>query len=145
MKQRIITAIIALAFFTPFVIIGGWPFTLVIYAIATIGLYEILRMRNIKLVSIPGVLTWVALAVLLIPSAYEQQFYDTVGYTKIELAFAVTLLLLIHTVIVKNRFTFDHAAFSILGALYIGIGFYYFIETRLFGIEYVLYALIVIW
>lgn len=145
MKQRIITAIIALAFFAPFVIIGGWPFTLVIYAIATIGLYEILRMRDIKLLSIPGILTWIALAVLLIPSSYEQQFYETVGYTKIELAFAVTLLLLIHTVIVKNRFTFDHAAFSIFGALYIGIGFYYFIETRLFGIEYVLYALIVIW
>ncbi len=29
--------------------------------------------------------------------------------------------------------------------LYVGIGFYYLIETRLFGIEYVVYALMVIW
>ena len=47
--------------------------------------------------------------------------------------------------IVKNRYTFDHAAFSVLGALYVGIGFYYLIETRHFGIEFVVYALIVIW
>ncbi len=113
MKQRIITAIIALAFFTPFVLIGGWPFTLVIYAIATIGLYEILRMRDIKILSIPGVLTWIALAVILIPSSFEHRVYDMVGYSKIELVFAVALLLLIHTVIVKNRFTFDHVAFSV--------------------------------
>lgn len=145
MKQRIITALIALVFFTPFVLIGGWPFTLIIYAIATIGLYEILRMRDIKILSIPGVLTWIALAVLLIPSSFEQWVYEMVGYSKIELVFAVTLLLLIHTVIVKNRFTFDQVAFSVFGALYIGIGFYYFIETRFSGIEYVLYALTVIW
>ena len=54
-------------------------------------------------------------------------------------------MLLTYTVLVKNRFTFDHVAFSILGALYIGIGFYYLIETRNFGIEYVAYAFIVIW
>ena len=145
MKQRIITAIIAIAIFTPFILIGGWSFTLMIYAIATIGLYEMLRMRDMNIFSIPGLLTWVALAVILIPSSYENQLFELIGFSKIEVLFAVALLLLIHTVIVKNRFTFDHVAFSIFGALYIGIGFYYFIETRLFGIEYVLYALTVIW
>ena len=49
LKQRIITAIIALAVFVPFVVIGGWPFTLMIYAIVIIGLFELLRMRDIKL------------------------------------------------------------------------------------------------
>ena len=61
LKQRIITAIIALAFFIPFVIFGGWPFTLVIYTIATIGLYEILRMRDLSYFRFRGLLTWIAL------------------------------------------------------------------------------------
>ncbi|MFS0574194.1 phosphatidate cytidylyltransferase [Sporosarcina sp. 179-K 3D1 HS] len=145
MKQRIITALIAFALFIPLVLIGGLPFTLAVYAIATVGLYELLRMKGIHLLTVEGLLTWVALVVLLLPSAWGTQLHESIGYTKIELAFAIVLILLTYTVIVKNRYTFDHAAFSVLGALYVGIGFYYLIETRLFGIEYVVYALVVIW
>lgn len=145
MKQRIITAIIAFALFIPLVLVGGLPFTLAVYAIATVGLYELLRMKGIQLFSMEGFFTWAALVVLLLPSAWGNFLHESIGYTKIELAFAIVLILLTYTVIVKNRYTFDHAAFSVLGALYVGIGFYYFIETRLFGIEYVVYALVVIW
>lgn len=145
MKQRIITALVAFAFFIPLVIIGGKPFTVAIYLIATVGLYELLRMKGISLFSVEGFLTWLLLAILLLPEVRAKEVLLTFGYTKIELAFAIILLLLIHTVIVKNRYTFDHAAFSVLGALYVGIGFYYLIETRYYGIEYVAYALLVIW
>lgn len=145
MKQRIITAIIALILFVPLVVIGGLPFTLAVYIIATIGLFELLRMKDIRLFSIEGILTWIALAILLMPVTWSDVVYDKSGYTKIEMAFAIILILLIYTVIVKNRYTFDHAAFSVLAALYVGIGFYYLIETRLSGIEYVIYALMVIW
>ena len=145
MKQRIITAIVAFAFFIPLVIVGGIPFSIGIYAIATIGLYELLRMKDLRIFSVEGVITWVALAVLLMPANFAERVYETIGYSKIEMAFAIVLLLLIYTVLVKNRFTFDHAAFSVLGALYLGIGFYYLIETRMFGIQYVIYALMVIW
>ena len=109
------------------------------------GLYELLRMRDIQLFSIEGILTWVALAILLMPASWSDNVFEMVGYTKIEMTFAIVLMLLIYTVVVKNRFTFDHAAFSVMGVLYVGIGFYYLIETRLFGIEYVVYALMVIW
>lgn len=145
MKQRIITAVIAMVVFIPLVVIGNWPFTIAIYLMATIGLFELLRMRGINLFSVPGILTWFALAVLLIPSGVGTRLYDLIGYTKIELTFVAVLLLLIYTVLVKNRYTFDHAAFSVLGALYVGIGFYYLIETRHIGLEFVVYALIVIW
>ncbi|NYF24262.1 phosphatidate cytidylyltransferase [Sporosarcina sp. JAI121] len=145
MKQRILTAIVALILFVPFVVIGGLPFTIAIYAIATIGLYELLRMRDIQLFSVVGLLTWAALVVLLMPIAWSDAVFEILGYTKIEMAFAIVLILLIYTVVVKNRYTFDHVAFSVMGALYVGIGFYYFIETRMYGIEYVVYALMVIW
>lgn len=145
MKQRIVTALVAFAFFIPLVIIGGLPFTIAIYAIATIGLYELLRMKGISLFSVAGFLTWLGLAILMMPTSWAVTVQDALGYSKIELVFAIVLLLLVHTVVVKNRFTFDHAAFSVLGALYVGIGFYYLIETRLAGIEYVIYALMVIW
>lgn len=145
MKQRIVTAVVALALFVPIVILGGLPFTLAIYLIATVGLYELLRMKDLHLFTIPGMLTWIVLAVMLMPASWGDWVHETLRYTKIELAFAAILLLLIYTVVVKNRFTFDHVAFAILGALYVGIGFYYLIETRMIGIEFVVYALLVIW
>ena len=70
---------------------------------------------------------------------------ETTGYTKIDLALIAVLLLLTYTVVVKNRYTFEDAAYSIMGSLYVGIGFLYFIETRLVGIEYVIFALVIIW
>ena len=45
----------------------------------------------------------------------------------------------------KNHFTFDDAAFVILSTLYVGIGFYYFIETRNIGLAYVIFALLIVW
>ena len=95
MKQRILTAIVALIFFVPLVVIGGLPFTIAVYAIATIGLYELLRMRDIQLISIEGILTWVALAILLMPANWSGTVFEMVGYTKIEMTFAIVLMLLI--------------------------------------------------
>ncbi len=145
MKQRILTAIVAAVFFIPLVIVGGLPFTIAVYVIASIGLHELLRMKGIHLFSVEGLLTWGALAILLMPTSWGYHVVSAIGFSKIELTFAIVLLLLTHTVVVKNRYTFDHAAFSILCALYVGIGFYYLIETRAYGIEYVVYALLVIW
>ncbi|HEY4553175.1 MAG TPA: phosphatidate cytidylyltransferase, partial [Bacillaceae bacterium] len=48
-------------------------------------------------------------------------------------------------VVVKNKFTFDDAGFAVLAVLYIGIGFYYFIQTREAGLVFLFYALAVVW
>lgn len=145
MKQRILTALVALAVFFPLVIVGGIPFTAIIYIIASIGLYELLRMKNLSIFSIGGFLSWLLLTVLLIPSNWIKEVELTLGISKMELVSAFVLILLIYTVISKNKFTFEHAAFSAFSALYVGIGFYYLIETRFYGFEYVFYALLVIW
>ena len=145
MKQRIITAIAALAIFFPLVIIGGLPFTIAIYIIASIGLYELLRMKDIRIFSFEGIVVWLALAIIIMPSTWTAVVHEWIDYTKIEMLFALILILLIYTVISKNKFTFDHAAFTAFSALYVGIGFYYLIETRFYGFEYVFYALLVIW
>ncbi|WP_458413870.1 phosphatidate cytidylyltransferase [Schinkia sp. CFF1] len=144
MKTRIITAILAMAIFLPLVIIGKTPFVILVYLMGTIALKELLRMRKINVLSIPGVIGFLFLWVLLIPRFL---LMDSVGtsFSKIEAALIVVMLLLIYTVISKNEFTFDDAGFIILSTLYIGVGFYYFIETRMAGLSYVFFALFVIW
>jgi phosphatidate cytidylyltransferase len=144
MKQRIITAVAAAAVFLPIVIYGGWPFIAMVYIIASIGLYEALKMRKLKLLSVPGIISLLLLWIFMIPDQY-QNLLDSLDYTKLELFLLGVLLFLTFTVITKNRFTFEDVAFSILSILYVGLGFYFFIETRDASLTFVFYSLFMIW
>jgi phosphatidate cytidylyltransferase len=144
MKQRVITAVIFGAVLISFTIWGGFPFIALTYVFATIALYELLKMRELKLFSFPGVISLLVLWSFLIPDQY-QYIFESVNLTKVEIALVAVLLFLTYTVATKNRFTFDDVAFSILCTLYIGMGFYYFIETRENGLVFIFYALFMIW
>jgi phosphatidate cytidylyltransferase len=145
MKQRIITAVIAAALFLPIVYFGGLPMVILTYFLATIGLYELLKMKKLTIFSVHGVLALLFLWVLLFPAKYHHilaSFY----YSKIEICIALILLLLTLTVITKNQYTFEDVSFSILSAIYVGIGFYFFFETRQDGgLVYILYSLFIMW
>jgi phosphatidate cytidylyltransferase len=145
MKQRIITAIVAAAVFLPIILYGKSPFIILMYLIASVSLYEALKMRGHKIYSIPGLLSLAILWVFLIPEIYIGVIHN-LGYSKIELSFLAVLIFLTYTVITKNRFTFDDVAYSLLSILYVGIGYYYFMEIRLEeGVQFVFYALFIIW
>ncbi len=144
MKQRIVTAVIAAAIFLPIVIYGGGLFIVLTYLLASIALFELLKMRNLELFSVPGIISLILLWIFLLPKQFLG-ILENADYTKIELALLGVLLFLTYTVATKNRFTFDDVAFSTLATLYIGIGFHYFIETREAGLTYIFYALFIIW
>lgn len=71
----------------------------------------------------PGILGLLATFVLMMPDGWEEQIQAWTTYSKLELLFIAAVLLLVYSVIVKNHFTFDDAAFVILSTLYVGIGF----------------------
>jgi phosphatidate cytidylyltransferase len=144
MKQRVITAIVALIVFLPFVFYGKLPFMFMTYLLASISLYEIFRMRKEKIISIPGCISFLALWIILIPSKYIEVM-DYIGLSKLECMFIAVILYLTYTVISKNKCTFEHVASSLMCVFYIGIGFYYLIETREAGMTYILFALLLIW
>lgn len=141
MKQRIVTGVLAAALFLPVVIFGGIPFILVTYVLATIGLFELLRMKQMQIVSPEGIMSTLLVWGLLARESWLREMQ----LTKLEVLLLLVLLLLVYTVTTKNRFTFDNAAFAILSALYVGFGFHYFMETRLSGLHLMFYALFIIW
>ncbi|MDF2902821.1 MAG: phosphatidate cytidylyltransferase [Bacillus sp. (in: firmicutes)] len=144
MKQRIVTAIIAAAIFLPIVIFGGSLFIFLAYLLASIALFELLKMRKLSLFSIPGMISLILLWIFLIPTQYEGVL-DNINYTKSELGLLAILLFLTYTVASKNRFTFEDVGFSTLAIIYVGTGFYYFIETREADLIYIFYSLFIIW
>lgn len=147
MKQRIITAIVALIIFVPFVIIGGLPFEILVYIMATIGFLELIRMGNITKYSIPSVMGIVLLWVLMMQE--HSGITPLAWLTKTETVMLIVLLLLSYTVLVKNKFTFDHAGVVLLSAIYVGMGFYYLILAREGenggGLATILYIFLLIW
>lgn len=144
MKQRIITAIIFGAIFLPVTIYGGLPITILAYLLASIALYEVLKMRKINILSVPGLISLLLLWVIMVPRQLPD-ILEVIRYSKIEFVLLAVLLFLTYTVATKNRFTFDDVGFSILATLYVGIGFYFFIETREAGLVYIFYSLFIIW
>lgn len=138
MKQRIITGIVAAALFIPIVLIGKLPFFLMTIALASIGLYELLRMKGIKLFSSPSILIYCALWILLVP---QQLFY----VSKMQWVLGIALLVLSYTVLSKNKFDFDDVGFLFISVIYVGGGFYYFLQARQHGIEAIFYVLFIIW
>ncbi|MBU5594992.1 phosphatidate cytidylyltransferase [Amphibacillus sp. MSJ-3] len=143
MLKRTITAIVAILLFFPFVIIGGWPFYLVMLLISSIGLFELLRMRKMTTYKFPMMITMLLLWALLLQNLKIDGFTLPM-IDRMDLLLITALLLLIYTVLVKNKFTFEDASFMLLGAVYIGLGFHYFIVIQEVGLQYIFYGIVVI-
>ncbi|WP_163971251.1 phosphatidate cytidylyltransferase [Oceanobacillus halotolerans] len=141
MKQRIITAIIALLIFIPFILYGNMPFTILIYIMAAIGLSEFMKMHQLNIVSFPALLAFALLFVMLAP--LDSTIFS--WFTKTEAIMLFTLILLAYTVLVKNEFTFDDAGFILISTLYVSMGFYFLLVTREAGLDYVFFILFIIW
>lgn len=143
MIQRIVTAIVALIIFVPFVLYGKLPFVLFTYVLATIGLMELLNMYKVKKASFISLLSFIFLWLILLP--YPEITVSTYTFTKVEVIISFVMLLLIYTVLTKNHFTFDHAAFILLSTIYVGFGFYFLTVVRMNGLNYMLFVLFIIW
>ena len=140
MKQRILTALMALIVFVPFVLYGGLPFVLFTYVLATIGLIELFNMFKTDKGIITYVLAFGTLWILLFP-VNNFNFLTT----KVEVVILFVMLLLSYTVLTKNKFTFQNAGVLLIGTLYVAMGFYFLIVARMEGLNYVLFVLFVIW
>ncbi|WP_108669660.1 phosphatidate cytidylyltransferase [Peribacillus acanthi] len=144
MKQRIITGVLAAAVFLPIVVYGNWPFLMLVLLLASIGLYELIKMKKLKMASFPTTVSFLVLwSILLPPSAME--WFTSYGYSKSDFVLIGVILLLSYSVLSKNTFTFDDVGFSIISILYVGFGFYYFFTTRETGLIYIFFALFTIW
>ena len=67
MKVRTLTAIIALLIFLPILLKGGLILMLFAFLLALIALKELLNMNMIKFLSIPGLISALALIIIMLP------------------------------------------------------------------------------
>lgn len=143
MKQRLLTAFIGIILFVPIILYGKWPFVVMAYVLATIALFELMRMyRSIQVYTYMGI-SLLFLFLLMFP-AEEITMGDFI-VTKFSLISFQLVFLLMLVVLSKNKFTFDNAGFVLIATVYIGMAFYLISVLRETGLNYFLFTLFVIW
>jgi phosphatidate cytidylyltransferase len=145
LKQRIITGIVAGAGFLGLIYIGGLLFTLLIVLLAAIGMWELLKMKQIRPWSIRGLMGLLFTLLLVIPE--DWLFTEFLQVERLELFLLLVVVMLSITVITKNNFTFDEAGFMVLASVYVGYGFHFFIHARYLdtGMEMIYFLLLLVW
>ena len=142
MKQRVITAVIALIIFLPLLYLGGLPFDILVTLMGIVAMSEFLIMKKKLLVSFEAIVSFLLMLSILLP-VFWAGFWtqDTLG----DSFYLLALVMLVYTVISKNRFSFDDAGVLLLGGLYAGLGFRFMMLARAESLWMMLYALLIVW
>lgn len=144
MRQRVITAVVALAIFIPIIWKGGRVIELAGAILAVIAVYELFRMKGLTLLSLEGVLSALGAVFLVLPK--NHWFFFLPDDTDSMMLFYLTVMILLGmSVVSKNTYTIDEAGFPVIVSLYIGIGFQNFVLARTAGFEVLLLALFIVW
>lgn len=138
MKQRILTGVIAGAAYLLFLWLGKLPFALIATLIAVIVFGELIEMKKIRLLSIPGIVG-IVLTGLFTLNGYlkDLPIYD--------LYLIAVILLFLYMVKSHNKFNYDDLTVLIISTLYAGFGFNLFIHARQDGLVLVLFIQLLIW
>ncbi len=145
MKQRVITAVIALIFFIPIVLAGGLWIDWLTVLLASIGIAEIFMMKKRRLTSVDFLLALLATLTIVVPDRFWGFLPEQL--TRYQVYFIFVMLMMVWTVLVKNRISFDDIGVYTLASLYIGTGFHGMAAIRngQEGLKLLGYVFVVVW
>lgn len=127
MKQRLITGIVAGALFLGLCLLGGWPYQLLLTAMALIGYYEFVKMTGTATFGGTAVLGYASVVCFMIP-------WNLLGTSELlsweQGIWLLMLLFLLVTVFSKNKLDIKITALMFTGIVYIGMGFSYMAIAR---------------
>jgi phosphatidate cytidylyltransferase len=142
MKQRVITTIILALILVPAVLLGGWPYRIVIGLITLVAANEIIKMAEIETPVIPAIITY--LGTLSVVYHDWLSGFIPAHLTVVILPLLAILLLLICTVMVRG-YNFTSAGISVLTMFYIGLGGYAAIRIRTADLALFIFILLVVY
>lgn len=119
LKQRIVTGVLAGAFFIALAIAGGWLYAGLLVLLAIIGFTEYVKMNGQSWNHPVSLLGYAGMLLFVLP----WDLWGMEAPSAILIMWILAFLLLTITVVTKNKITIDSAALMLLGALYVGYGF----------------------
>lgn len=139
-----ITGVLAGALYLAFLLIGAVPFAVLAAVMAVIAFSELAVMNKQRSPFSPETITAACfVAVLVLRSVFPSETPFDTFFMQWLIIFALLLTGL--TVVSRNRFHFEQAAYLLLSALYISFPFYLLAQMRLDSLALVLFVQITIW
>lgn len=142
MKQRVISAIIAVIIIIPIILLGGIPYYIGVAILGLIGYYELLHVReNEKKMSVVvKVLSSITFLLILIsPLTSKSNFF--IDHRLIILDLFVCFLPLI--VFDRKEYDAEDALVLVSATLFLGVSFSYLITIRNMDVLYLIYVILV--
>ena len=139
MKQRVISALIAMVIIIPIVYIGGYLYYTAVGTLAIIGYYEMLnaREKKDKLPMIMKVITLVAYLCIALSSV------NTYGNFEVDYRLIIMLILVVFLPLItikKQKYDCEDAFYLFTTALFLGMAFNFLIVLRNMNVFYLVYV-----
>lgn len=144
MKKRILSAIVMIALFIPFLFIGGVGFELFMTALAVVGLYELINIREInkKFPLIVKIFAYIIGIFLVFTNIHMIDYQLKLDYRIVS---TVIFAFLVPMVFINNnkKYNLDDALYLVGSVLFVGMSFNLIVITRNLDLSYIIYLLLI--
>ena len=144
MKKRVLSAILIVAIFVPLLLIGGKVFAVFMTVLATLGLYELIHIRESKkeFPFLMKIFAYVMVVFFSLSHFNSITFSYTMDYRVVAFIIFAFLspMVFIHD---YKKYNLNDALFLIGSVLFIGLSFNLFIICRNYDIMYIIYLLLI--
>ena len=144
MKKRVLSAIVLIAIFLPFLIIGELPFAIFLSVLSVMGLYELLKVRESKK-KFPLWLKIIAYCFTVYFCLYNTGTIESFLHLDYRVMSAIIFVFLSPMVFINDTksYNLNDALFLIGSVLFIGFSFNLIIIVRNYDIMYLIYLLLI--
>ena len=144
MKARIISAVIMIMIFVPFLIIGEIPFAIFMTVLGVCGFYELIKARESKK-NFPIILKTIAYLIVICFCMYNANSIEFAYKFDYRVMAFIIFLFTSPMVFINNtkKFNLNDALFLIGSLLFVGLSFNLIIITRNYDINYIIYLLLI--
>ena len=141
MEKRVISAIIMIGLFIPFLILGGYPYLILVCVLGLASLWELMRQeKDIPLYM--KIISFVVCMLLIIYKYNSPYYYDIINYPILVSMFLIySFSVIINQKIKKYNYKDSLWLFGI--TLLIGLAFNVAIKLRTIGLYQVVYCLLI--
>ncbi len=144
MKERVISALVIVLVFIPFLLMGELPFAIFMSFLATLGLYELIKSRESKK-SFPSLLKYLAYIMVFCFSMYKYDSLDFQFNFDYRVMAFIIFIFLLPLIFINNskKYSINDALFLISTLLFIGLSFNLIIIVRNYDLTYIVYLLLI--
>ena len=144
MKQRVISALVALLIFIPIFLKGGIIFNIAIYALSMISLWEFLNIKSIKK-RLPDFITFISYIIMTLFVLFNINNQELIYSIDFRIIVGLFLVFLVPVVLYHDRSKYSvvDSFFLIGGIFFLGASFSLLITLRNISLEIIIYLFLI--